>query len=501
MARLPASYRDAVVEFRQSVYEASSGSESDGDQNVENDAASNGSGDTEGPEDEEHSTSSDEASRAEFNRWPYTNLEIPVFPIRADVDADRQHARDFAKALHTDLVPRLLRLHSCIEVDEAMQEFASSVCQDNNISSTNFECNYTVINADGIYLAIYSALLLSWQLKKAGYYADMQKEIMIPMSEQQFVTSVQNAGVLVYLTNAWLCELYQSVLVLNILESLDSNDQEGGNNRCALIDMLCDAGGLGSTQMMSEWQRLQTANVKFTDDEHNLARREAAKKLSRRLLTCCWDSMVLVLSSGLGDLPSSSSSKFVALSKRTLRVKSKTAKSNGEALYAMCLDGLHTAATLSNNLNLQHLAGKILNLLASNVCQTTGPRISASQALSMDVVLSGGLNLGSYSPDCWQSIFAVCRHVSQLEHELFSIRNPTLPTSSPNGRDVETGEKLQSNNGQNEKLNLTSLSIDDDETCVDVYSFLQAPLRSPNTNITSILKVYTGTNETVLLIP
>ena len=83
----------------------------------------------------------------------------------------------------------------------------------------------------------------------------------------------------------------------------------------------------------------------------------------------------------------------------------------------------------------------------------------------MDVVLSGGLNLGSYSPDCWQSIFAVCRHVSQLEHEIFSIRNPTLPTSSPNGnRDVETGEKLQSSSGQNEKLNLTSLSIDDDET-------------------------------------
>ena len=34
---------------------------------------------------------------------------------------------------------------------------------------------------------------------------------------------------------------------------------------------------------------------------------------------------------------------------------------------------------------------------------------------------------------------------------------------------------------------------------MDVYSFLQAPLQSPNTNITSILKVYSGTNETVLL--
>ncbi|XP_013116379.2 brefeldin A-inhibited guanine nucleotide-exchange protein 3 [Stomoxys calcitrans] len=501
MARLPPSYRDAVVEFRQSVYEASSGSESDGDQQAENDVVSNGSGDTEGPEDEEHSTSSDEASRGELNLWPYTNLEVPVFPIRSDVDADRQHARDFAKSLCEDLVPKLARLRSCIEVDEAMQEFASAVCQENSLNISDFDYNFTIINADGIYLAIYSALLLSWQLKKAGYYADMQKEIMIPMSEQQFVTSVQNTGVLVYLSSAWLCELYQSVLVTNILESLDKNDQD---SRCALIDMLCDAGGLAATQMMCEWQRLQSANVKYTDDELYNARREAAKKLSRRLLTCCWDSMVMVLSSGLGDLPTSSSSKFVALSKRTLRVKTKSTKSNGEALYAMCLDGLHSAATLSNNLNLQHLAGKILNLLASNVCQTTGPRISASQAMSMDVVLGGGLNLGSYSPDCWQSIFAVCRHVSQLEHEMFSMRSASVPSSSPNAnRDIETGEKLQCNGGggHNDKINLASIPIDDDETCVDVYSFLQAPLQSPNTNITSILKVYSGTNETVLLSP
>lgn len=83
----------------------------------------------------------------------------------------------------------------------------------------------------------------------------------------------------------------------------------------------------------------------------------------------------------------------------------------------------------------------------------------------MDVVLSGGLNLGSYSPDCWHSIFAVCRHVSQLEHEIFSMRNSLLSTSSPNGnRDIETGEKLQCNGSQNEKLNLASIPIDDDET-------------------------------------
>ncbi|EDW86315.1 uncharacterized protein Dwil_GK15780 [Drosophila willistoni] len=500
MARLPAPYRDAIVEFRQNVFETSSGSESEGEPPHEQDVASNGSGDTEGPEDDDPSSSSDETSRVE-NRWPYSHLEAPVMPIRTDSDNDRQHARDFARALRQDLVPKLLRLRSCVELDEAMQEFASAVCQENSMNFSDFDYNLTAINADGIYLAIYSSLLLSLQLMKAGYYeqALSNKDILVPMSEQQFVTSVQNTGVLVYLSSPWLCELYQSVIVYNILESMTRAQLEGTGPRCALVDMLCDAGGLGATQMLSEWQRLQTATVKHSD-ELNDKRREAAKKLCRRLLTCCWDSMVIVLSSGLGDLQTTASNKLVALSKRTLRVKAKTNKSNGEALYAMCLDGLHSAATLSNSLNLQHLAGKILNLLASNVCQTTGPRISASQAMSMDVVLTGGLNLGSYSADCWQSIFAVCRHVSQLEHEIFSMQNPPISASPGSSRrDLETGEKLNNGNSVQDKLNLSSIPIDDDETCVDVYSFLQAPMQSPNTNITSILKVYSGTNETVLL--
>uniref|UniRef100_A0A1B0FLI6 SEC7 domain-containing protein n=1 Tax=Glossina morsitans morsitans TaxID=37546 RepID=A0A1B0FLI6_GLOMM len=503
MARLPAPYRDAIVEFRQNVFETSSSSESDGDHHPENDAVSNGSGDTEGPEEEDRSTTSDDTSRTEQNRWPYSHLDAPTMPVRSDIDTDRQHAKDFAKALCTDLVPKLLRLRSTIEVDEAIQEFASAVCQENSTNFSDFDNNLTAINADGIYLAVYSALLLSLQLKKAGYYEDMQKEIMIPMSEQQFVTSVQNSGVLVYLSSAWLCELYQSVLITNILESVDGECLHTCNVRCALVDMLNDSGGLGPTQMLSEWQRLQAASVKFNDGEQHNERREAAKKLSRRLLTCCWDSMVMVLSSGLDEPQTSNSSKFVALSKRTLRVKTKTTKSNGEALYALCLEGLHSAATLSNCLNLQHLAGKILNLLASNVCQTGGPRISASQAMSMDVVLSGGLHLGSYSTDCWPSIFAVCRHVSQLEHDMFSTQNTSVPSSSSPGgsRGLEPNDKLHSSNGQNEKFNVDSIPIDDDETCVDVYSFLQAPLRSPNTNISSILKAYSGINETVLLSP
>lgn len=84
----------------------------------------------------------------------------------------------------------------------------------------------------------------------------------------------------------------------------------------------------------------------------------------------------------------------------------------------------------------------------------------------MDVVLSGGLELGSYSAECWLPVFTVCRHVTQLEHELFSLQNASIGTTNAAAtRDYETGEKTTIAAGTgNDKLNLTACPIDDDET-------------------------------------
>lgn len=271
--------------------------------------------------------------------------------------------------------------------------------------------------------------------------------------------SVQNSGVLVYLSTCWLCELYQCVIATNPLSTLKKDDCN--EYRCALVEMLQDASGIGPTQMLSDWQWLQT--VGGAPIESN-ARRDAASKLARRLLTCCWDSMVSVLSAGLGDVAHSTKNRLVAMSQKTLKIKRRP-NASGEALFALSLEGLHAAATLSNSLNLQHLAGKILNLLATNVRQTSGPRITASQALSMDVVLTGGLELGSYSPDCWLPVFSVCRHVTQIEHELFSSQNATVSPTKSGGKLIENNDKLIISPGTgNDKLNLSSCSIDDDET-------------------------------------
>lgn len=270
---------------------------------------------------------------------------------------------------------------------------------------------------------------------------------------------MQNSGVLVYLSTCWLCELYQCIIAANPLNTLRKEDCY--EYRCALVEMLQDAAGIGPTQMLSDWQRLQTVGSAPVDLN---ARRDAATKLARRLLTCCWDSMVSILSAGLGDASHSTKNRLVVMSQKTLKIKHRP-NSCGEALFALSLEGLHAAATLSNSLNLQHLAGKILNLLATNVRQTSGPRITASQALSMDVVLTGGLVLGSYSPDCWLPVFSVCRHVTQIEHELFSLQNAAVSPTKTNGKSNENNEKSVISPGTgSDKLNLSSCPIDDDET-------------------------------------
>lgn len=160
------------------------------------------------------------------------------------------------------------------------------------------------------------------------------------------MTSVQNAGVLVFLSSAWLRELYQCILSSNPLEALTQVEEL--SNRCVLIDMICDAGGIGATQMLAEWQRLQSVSNYMNPNinETETGKQKAAKKLSRRLLTCCWDSMVVILSAGIGEIEDTRAAKLVKFSKKHLKVGNANRKKHtGEAaLYALSLEGLHAVS-------------------------------------------------------------------------------------------------------------------------------------------------------------
>ena len=166
LIRLPRDYRDAVAELKQNRFDVPSDSDTE-DANIntqpEADLVSNGSGETEGPEDD--GDSSDEQSRAEAN-WLYSHFS----DAKIDGESDRKHAKEFAKIIKAELVPSLLKLHSSIEIDSEIQEFSSNVCHQNSMNVSDFDYNLTAINADGIYLAVYSTFLLSLQLMRVGHY-------------------------------------------------------------------------------------------------------------------------------------------------------------------------------------------------------------------------------------------------------------------------------------------------------------------------------------------
>ena len=97
-------------------------------------------------------------------------------------------------------------------------------------------------------------------------------------------------------------------------------------------------------------------------------------------------------------------------------------------------------------------------MIATNVCQSAGPKLPSSQALSMELVLTGGLDLGSCSEDCWLPVFSVCRHVTQLEHDLFSSSNAaSANTNMPNNGKSDDSPAKDKNNPAN-------YFIDEDET-------------------------------------
>lgn len=445
--RLPKVYREQVAELRKGNLDGVSNSDSDAE-NVDPENISINSGDTEGPEEEIRYSSDNESGRNDDSRWTFNASD--VWP---DGDYDRHHARDFAKIISEDLVPKLLLQKNTVEIDEYLQEFASNICQQNTCNFSDFDYNLTAINADGIYLATLSALLLGLQLTEIGHYDSPEKPIQIPLTEQQFVQSVQNSGILVCLSCSWLRELYQCVLSFNPLTHFKKQDISS----CALVDLLYDAGGLGSEQMLKNWQKIQSVTrSKQVDTEQQ----NAGKKLARRLLTCCWDSMLDILSTGLSVIKESRSGRLMKLTKKPL-THEKTPAVNKKALYISSLDGLHAAATLTNALSLQHLSGKILHLIATNACQNIGPKIPVSQALSMNVVLTGALELGAQNPECWLPVFTICRHITKLEHALFSSQNNSSSVSNiPTKKDAKNEAK---ENMDDLKLKYSNFLTDDDE--------------------------------------
>ncbi|KAJ8981366.1 hypothetical protein NQ317_000233 [Molorchus minor] len=110
--------------------------------------------------------------------------------------------------------------------------------------------------------------------------------------------------------------------------------------------------------------------------------------------------------------------------------KHKNSGSSAEMVYTKtsavaCFNEAIPAASLSNTLKLQSRSSSILSLLSASSCKNQGSKLLASHALSLDVLLSKGLELGCHSAACWPHVFSACVAVASLEHCLFSKTGST----------------------------------------------------------------------------
>ncbi|KAM7307069.1 brefeldin A-inhibited guanine nucleotide-exchange protein 3 [Ixodes scapularis] len=430
-------------------------------------------------------------------------------------ERERKTAREFVGRL-SEFLPRLLHIRSSIEADQDLQQFASDYSEalwqqqqqhSGPSGSEDGPHHITIVNADGIYLATYSALLLDLKLLHSGYYQGLSTDV--PLTEEKFIEEVHGSGVLVYLSATWLSELYQQVLLRSLLEGAGYEPDSRTNH--SLINLLTDMDGLESDQLgsrqLSDYRRLEraSANVELTPsmlagmkfarrvlttcwdtmlevlcvllngtnscgvasslglllgtdgakEDRRKAReavadcldglQRAAKlynvlgmKFARRVLTTCWDTMLEVLCVLLNGTNSCGVASSLGLLLGTDGAKEDRRKAR-EAV-ADCLDGLQRAAKLYNVLGLQTKCGAIFAQLAAASCPSLGSsaaassemrraaskrdrlrntvlpgrskavRLHSSHVLSMDVLLSRGLELGSHSAVCWPHVFSHCEH-------------------------------------------------------------------------------------------
>ncbi|XP_063365455.1 brefeldin A-inhibited guanine nucleotide-exchange protein 3 isoform X1 [Cydia amplana] len=478
LARLPSPYRDVVAVLQSNEEKDHDSSDTSGPENMSSGSDAEADSDADNvflpsranhpnPAADTESDSPHEKTKTiprTLNLGRYTMTEC-------NVDLERHNARQFVKTLQNSLLPKLLNLRTCIEVDEAMQEFASKCCQHNAAQPPATAC---IMNADGVYLATYAALLLTLRQRRTDYYREPSK-IQVSLTEDEFVEEVQGSGVLVYLSATWLRELYQQVLNNDLLKDVPSSDHP-------LVHLLSDLGGLDQNPVMSDWQKLKEVSMMY-NNTNDSTQHQASLRWARRILTCIWDSMVTVLSVPLTGYRNRKQKLNVIISKK-INTFGKRKRIAWEGLTIQCLEGLHKAARVSNTLGLQNRCSSILALLANSaISQPPNGKILATHALSLDILITGGLELGSKAPECWEHIFAACQYVSSFEHSLFGHQgnNATPIVAMQTGRN-KTVSILQAD----AKLGLDSR---DDETCVDVFNYLQPMMENNLNNDMSVAKI------------
>ncbi|KAI5611558.1 brefeldin A-inhibited guanine nucleotide-exchange protein 3 isoform X1, partial [Silurus asotus] len=368
-------------------------------------------------------------------------------------EADQQSARLFVQSL-VALLPHLLSQHSSTEVDVVLQNFSSTFCSGLQVGgihspgfkgSENLSCQ-ALMNADGLYLVSYYALLLNLKLSTCGYYQRKPAAPVVTLKE--FVHQIQSSGVLVVLSQAWIEELYHQVLERNLLGEAgywESTEEHS----LPLITMLTDIDGLGSSAIGGQLIRRASSQSSFTGDKKDNSAVLAGIVFARYILIGCWKNLIDTLSTPLtGRMAGSSRALAFILGAEGVKVQNQMERET----ICLSLDGLRKAAALSCVLGVAANCASAVAQMAAASCvpeekvekdqaeagdaitqvkhrmeqkleqmgRGQGVKLHTAHMLCMDAILNVGLEMGSHNHDCWPHVFRVVEYVSSLEHSHFS---------------------------------------------------------------------------------
>ncbi|XP_055338053.1 brefeldin A-inhibited guanine nucleotide-exchange protein 3-like [Paramacrobiotus metropolitanus] len=345
-----------------------------------------------------------------------------ICPPRTEHDEIDSAARFLSQL--TVSVRGMISKISTVEVDEAMQQFASDFCEDEK----NLYNGIPYVNADAVYVATYQVLRFTVRGRDSRYYGrrlTKKSDAVPPMPEKEFISGVLGCGLLVYMSHAWIREVHQTILDVDILSDAGYMLSE---NEPPLIQTIRDIEGIGRDHpYLGDCVRLESVTRRSLKPE-----RDAGTKLARYLVGRCWKGLEMSLQSVFLDL--FSRTKLLSIKKELTE----------DVLQLMCsaLGGLQRYADLCARLHLFDLCSSAYALLARVCCSSLYPSPSLNTAvtpnplllrlhpwsvLSIDVVLRRSLEMGSHNPECWKAFFTCYLYLHRLETKyLMSSKSASL---------------------------------------------------------------------------
>uniref|UniRef100_A0A8L7TFT1 DUF1981 domain-containing protein n=1 Tax=Brugia malayi TaxID=6279 RepID=A0A8L7TFT1_BRUMA len=321
-------------------------------------------------------------------------------------EKELESANCYIKKLR-DAIPEWLQIKSTIEVDEAIQEFASNFFSEFMIAQKDaFELygqtQSHFLNSDAIYLTTYAALAVVF------YENNMET-----FNEFWFINEVLHSGCIVYSSNHWLTVVYENLIKLKMeFQPLD-------DTKIPLISVIEDYTGR-SAQRMSDVRRIQEVFTK--QSKHSLA----VCKAYRWLLLENWNKLL------------TAPSKLLSVRNKQQRIiRPKAAEAFDQAIYTLlALAKLCTALGLEerNQLIIERLviASCPLDELRSFAIQekidSSTERLNRwplrkGDVIAMQTILDIAIDCGLCTSKCWNDIIRCTEYICEVEKYFFGIIN------------------------------------------------------------------------------